>query len=294
MPGSFTRTQTNTVDAAPASSFLEATAVESIGPGRFAAQVDPAWSARGKPNGGLLLSIAARAVMAVTGRPHPYAVSGSFVRAPDEGPVEIRVEVLKAGRQVAQVRASLWQRGAVVLDTLIVVGDTPDSTPAWREIPDPVPAPYAMCVPLARQPGRTGLVERVDIRYDPAAAPTRGNPVPRRTGMGDAHLRGWVEFSDGSAPDVLAALLMADVLPPSVHNLGLPGWAPTVQMSTYLRAVPAPGPLAVSVSGRLLSGRWFDEVADVYDVDGTLVAQTRQIALVAGRAPAHSRGTESL
>lgn len=285
MPGSPTAVQTTTVESGTARSFLEATAVARRGPGRYAARVDPAWSHRGKPNGGYLLAIAARSAVDETARAHPHAVTGSFVRSPEEGPVDIRVDVLGSGRRVAQAHVSLWQHDAVVLDTLIVVGDTPQDPPTWRDIPDPMPAPYPMCVPLARRSGHTGLIERVDIRYDPAA-PARRTSDARAAA---ACLRGWVEFSDGSAPDALAALLAADVLPPSIHNLGLPGWAPTVQMSTYLRAVPAPGPLAVSVSGRLVAGRWFDEVADVYDVNGVVVAQTRQIALLAGGAEKEAR-----
>jgi hypothetical protein len=48
----------------------------------------------------------------------------------------------------------------------------------------------------------------------------------------------------------------------------------------YVRRAPVAGPLGVSVAARLAAGQWFDEVSDVYDTSGALVAQGRQLALV--------------
>ncbi|MFG2524957.1 thioesterase family protein [Streptomyces sp. NPDC048527] len=263
-------------------SFAEATAVDEVDEGCFAAHIAPEWGFRGKPNGGYLMALAARAALAATGRAHPQAVTGSFVRTPNDGPAVIRVETLKSGRQVTHVRAVVHQQGEAVLDSLIVLGDRPEVRAVWTGVPDPLPAPFDECVPVPRKPGRVGLLERLDIRYDPAASPARGQTAPSAAGRrAEARIRAWVGFADGSAPDALAALLAADVLPASVQNIGRPGWAPSVQMSTYVRALPGPGPLAVCVAGRLLDDRWFDEVADVYDVNGVLVAQGRQLALVA-------------
>jgi hypothetical protein len=58
------------------------------------------------------------------------------------------------------------------------------------------------------------------------------------------------------------------------------GWSPTVELTWYMRAVPAPGPLRVAARCRHVSGGWFDEEAEVWDSAGHLVAQSRQIARV--------------
>jgi hypothetical protein len=258
--------------------FTEATAVEPDGHGRWRGRIAPEWGLRGRPNGGYLMAIAARAAMAETGRAHPHAVTGSFVRTPSAGQVDIDVETVKSGRQLTQVRCRLRRDAVTVLDTLIVLGEPPPTgQPVWHGVPDPLPAPYAECVPVPPKPGRVGLLERLDIRYDPAASPL-GPPTSQ------AAVRAWVSFSDGSDPDPVTPLLVADILPATIQTLGWAGWAPTVQMTTYLRAAPAPGPLAVAVTGRLLSPPWFDEVSDVYDSTGRLVAQGRQLAMVAGEA----------
>jgi hypothetical protein len=90
---------------------------------------------------------------------------------------------------------------------------------------------------------------------------------------------------DGSPVDVLGLLLAVDVAPPTVFRLGLLGWAPTVELSALLRAVPAPGWLAFEAEASVVAGGWFDENATVWDSTGRVVAQARQLALV-GRPPA--------
>ena len=274
-------------DAADAGvSFADATAVTPAADGIFAGRIPPEWGFRGRPHGGFLLALAARAAMCASQRPHPHVVSGSFIRSAESGAAEVHVELMKQGRLVTQTQATLSQRGNVVVAAQVAVGEPDHDQPSWLQLPDPPPAPYAECVPVPHRPGRTGLLERLDIRYDPATTPDLSG------GTGAARIRGWVEFRDGSPPDALAAVLAADALPPSVLNLGMAGWAPTVHMTMYVRRPPAPGPLAVSVAARLAAGRWFDEVSDVYDASGALVAQGRQLALMphGGDQPTAPRG----
>jgi len=274
-------------DAADAGvSFADATAVTPAADGIFAGRIPPEWGFRGRPHGGFLLALAARAAMCASQRPHPHVVSGSFIRSAESGAAEVHVELMKQGRLVTQTQATLSQRGNVVVAAQVAVGEPDHDQPSWLQLPDPPPAPYEECVPVPHRPGRTGLLERLDIRYDPATTPDLSG------GTGAARIRGWVEFRDGSPPDALAAVLAADALPPSVLNLGMAGWAPTVHMTMYVRHPPAPGPLAVSVAARLAAGRWFDEVSDVYDASGALVAQGRQLALMphGGDQPTAPRG----
>ena len=254
-------------------SFADASAVTPAGEGTYTAQLSPDWAFRDRPHGGVLLAVAARAALHAGQRPHPHVVSGSFVRSPECGPVTVSVDLVKQGRAITFAQSTLAQDGKVVMTAQVVMGEPDDAEPAWLDAHEPAPAPYAACVPMPHRPGRTGLVERVDVRYDPAASPVA------RGGSGLPCMRGWVEFRDGSAPDALATLLAADALPPTLLNLGRPGWAPTVHMTVYIRRAPAPGPLAVSVGARLVAGQWFDETADVYDASGALVAQGRQLAL---------------
>ena len=61
-------------------------------------------------------------------------------------------------------------------------------------------------------------------------------------------------MADGREPDPLMLLLAVDTLPPVSFDLGLPGWAPTLELTAHVRARPAPGWLRVRTSTRNLAG----------------------------------------
>jgi acyl-coenzyme A thioesterase PaaI-like protein len=263
-------------DGTPLGALQSATRLVRVGEGVYSAELPEDWAYHGHPNGGFLIALAGQTALAATGRVHPFAVTASYVRAARSGPARLHAEPVKSGRSLDNVRVTVRQEERVVLDVLAAVGDRPrESEPEWALRKEPVPAPYADCVPMPAREGRPGILHQVEVRYDPEAG-----AVPHGGAPGPARVRGWVSFRDGSEPDVLTPLLAADILAPTVFNLGLGGWAPTVQLSCYVRAVPAPGPLAVSVCARQVGGGWFDEEADVYDSTGRLVAQSRQLALI--------------
>jgi acyl-coenzyme A thioesterase PaaI-like protein len=261
-----------------------ATAVEG-GPERFTARVDPGWTVAGRPNGGYLLAVAARAALQAAGQPHPLAVSGHFLAPAELGAAELEVVRLRAGRSLATTRVTLIQEGAARLAALVTAGRIdPDPAPGWRRDHGPAGlAPVEECLPArAELPGGlpVGLLHHLELRIDPATA----GWVAGRPG-GSLDMRGWVRFADGRPADPLALLQMADALPPSSFDLGLPGWAPTVALSVYVRGLPAPGWLGCVVRGQLWQGGWFDEQAEVWDSAGRLVAQARQFAGARPAAP---------
>ncbi len=82
-------------------------------------------------------------------------------------------------------------------------------------------------------------------------------------------------------------LFALDALPPVTFDLGLPGWAPTVELTAHVRGDPAPGWLLVRHETRHVAGGHFEEDAAVWDATGRLVAQSRQLARIPRRtAPA--------
>jgi acyl-CoA thioesterase len=265
------------VGTASANAFDLATAVRG-GPERWAAEVDGGWTIAGRPNGGYLLALVARAGVEAVGQPHPLAVSGHFLSPADPGPAEVEVRRLRAGRSLSTARVTLLQDGQARLEALVTAGRIdPKAAPGWSRADGPAGlAPVGDCLPgRPEMPGgqRANILDHLDLRLDPATAGWVAGRPARRLDM-----RGWVRFSDGRAADPLALLQMVDALPPASFELGLPSWAPTVELTVYLRGIPAPGWLACVVRGQLWQGGWFDEEAEVWDSAGRLVAQSRQFA----------------
>ena len=89
----------------------------------------------------------------------------------------------------------------------------------------------------------------------------------------------WVRPKVG-AVDELFALMCGDISLPVPYAVGRRGGAPTVQLTAYLRGVPADGWLRVVCTTTEIGEDWFDEDHIVVDSAGRIVVQTRQLALV--------------
>jgi acyl-CoA thioesterase len=244
------------------------------GPTRYDVDIHPGWSIGGKPNGGYLLAMLARAGCLVVGTEHPLAVSGHFLRAPDPGPAEIHTEVVRNGRRVSTARASLWQGDRAMLDTLVTSGTLHDVDADWSAAPPPDMPPPQDCVPAETPSFSVALFDHTELVLDPVTAPF---PEP----SGEPLVRFWFRLRDGSPPDVLALILAVDSGPPTVFNLNKYGWAPTVELTVLIRGLPAAGWLQCEARTTTLADGWFDEQATVWDSTGRLVAQSRQLALTA-------------
>jgi Thioesterase-like superfamily len=142
---------------------------------------------------------------------------------------------------------------------------------SWTAEPPSLP-PVDECVPVEAGGGIRG---QVDLRLDPATAGWM-----KRSPAGIPEMRGYFRLRDDRPPDAYLLAFAVDALPPVVFGLGAFGWAPTVELTWHMRAVPADGLLRVAARCRQVGGGWFDEEAEVWDSVGRLVAQSRQIARV--------------
>ena len=267
-----TSTEENAFDAA--------TAVQRSAEGRYTGDIHPGWTHGGKPNGGYLLAILARAAadaVAAAGadHPHPLVATSTYLSAPDPGIVDVEIDVLRVGRSASQLRGRLSQDGKPCVESVLTLARLdPDAEPRFHDVePVPVP-PWEECEGGFRttpevEGAMDGALER---RLDPATSGFfRGEP----TGRGE--FRGWLRFH-GREPDPLALLFVADGFPPATLDLGSTGWVPTLELTVYVRALPEPGPLRVRQYTRLVQQGFFDEVCEIWDSRDRLVAQATQLA----------------
>lgn len=270
-----------------ASEFDAATRVEPRhATGSYDLTVDPGWAVGPKPNGGYLLAALARAAahaVVVGGADHPHALAATahFLRAPDPGPARVEVDVLRVGRSASQARATLWQGDQPCVDAVFTLGRlaaAADAPAPWWTGPEPFDvAPVDQCrrIPGA-PPGAeftVSIMDRADLRLDPSVLGfTTGSP------SGRGELRGWISFADGRPADPLALLFFLDALPPATFELARTGWVPTLSLTAYVRAWPAPGPLRVRQVVQSVHDGRIDEVCEIWDRAGHLVGQATQLA----------------
>ncbi|PUA79403.1 thioesterase family protein [Nocardioides currus] len=259
-------------------------AVTPSGDGDFTADLSDGWVVGGGVNGGYLLATVGNALgQVVPGKPDPIAVSAYYLSASVPGPATISIRVVRDGGSVATLAADLVQGDPVHgeqarITVLATYGDLdrlPDDV-GTTATPPPI-APREQCVsnsmapPEVRRVAR--LMERFEMLFDPGCI---GWAVGKPDGNGA--LQAWFRLNGERDPDPVELLMVLDALPPVTFDLGMPGWAPTLELTAHVRAKPAPGWLRVSHRTRNLAGGMFEEDCEVWDSADRLVAQSRQLA----------------
>lgn len=265
------------------SAFERATAVTRIAPDRYSVTLSDEWTIGDKLHGGYLMAVAAKAAAARVAEgnpeahPHVSAISATYVEPPVPGSAEVQTDVLRAGRSATQVQVRLVQDGKPCVSALLTLGALSDDAPHWTSSePAPLP-PRARCVRIpVEAPGsgmRLPLMGVVEQHIDPAALGFAIGEPSRRGYVGT-----WVELADKSLWDSFSMLVALDPSPPVSLEMGIPGWAPTLQLTAFVRRLPAPGALQVHTSAAEIGGDRMDETTTVWDSAGRLVGQAVQLA----------------
>ena len=262
-------------------SLSEATAVTALGDGRFGAETgDEAKIPGGLVNGGVLLVVAARALAAATGRPHPVTITGHYLAAVRPGPLTVDTDVLREGRH-AYARALVRDPdGAPVLAATGTFTDLAAAHGLTLGVSE-----------LPALPDRDRTIPWPPESDDEVRAPNvfslfRHRVVPEGFGWargeepGDAVVEAWASPVQG-AWDPLDLLVLADVYPPPIFNAGVPfAWVPTLELTVQLRGLPSGDePLACRFWTSSVTDGYLEEDGLIRAGDGRLLAVSRQLAL---------------
>jgi acyl-coenzyme A thioesterase PaaI-like protein len=294
--------------------FTDAMALTPAGDGEYDGELNEHWTIGPKVHGGAMLALCANAARMShsrgqerrghlppegqgddsgehrSGGAEPIAVSGNFLWAPDPGPMRVVTTVRKRGRRVSLIDVELRQgvrtgdgrsreEQKVAVRAAVTLGDPEHHVPPLLSVnpviplmqPDPPPG----LEPIG--PGHP-MEDVVHLAHGCDIRPSLTTFTPRTDG-GPPIIEYWVR-PKGVAPDVLFALLCGDVSAPVTFGVNRMGWAPTVQLTAYLRALPADGWLRVLCTTVQIGQDWFDEDHIVVDCEGHIVVQSRQLAMV--------------
>jgi acyl-CoA thioesterase len=259
--------------------FESATSVHPKGDGVYTASIADGWDIMGNANGGYLIALAANAMRHAAGREDPLSITAHYLAPAPAGDVQIRTEVVKSGRRVATVAASLRRDDREFIRVLGSFGTLQNGSGSHHvTMTPPDLPPIEECI--LREPA-TGvfvpaIFDKANIRLHPDDA-----QFTAESGSGVAQMRGWFQFADTATCDSLGLLFVADAFPPTFFNLyGVKGWVPTLEYTVHVRARPVDGPLRCVFTTRALQGGFMEEDGEMWDESGTLVAMSRQLALV--------------
>jgi hypothetical protein len=172
----------------------------------------------------------------------------------------------------------LEQAGRACVEALVTTSHFDGTTaPYWTEgLPEHSRSSYEDCsrlMPRLPDGDRVAIMEQIDIRLDPDSDSfTAGLP------SGRGELRGWLALPGAEAFDSTSLLFAVDAFPPATFDIEFAGWVPTLELTVYVRALPAPGPVRVLQRAQLIDAGRVDESCFVWDMTGRLVAQGTQLA----------------
>jgi acyl-CoA thioesterase len=266
------------------SRFVTDTAAAPLGDGRYASRVDPGWWIERGPNGGYVAALILRAVTAEVADPERRLRSFTvhYLAPPIEGDVEIAVTVERTGRSMTSASARLVQQGRLLA---IAVGAFSTSRPSIEfntlVMPEVEPPEALDPVPVGEGTGPV-MRQRYEQRW--ALGP------PPFSGGDEALSGGWIRLAraelDGDPAPVDQHLLvaLADAwMPPVFGRITEPAAVPTIDLTVHLRnPLPAGSDDWVLVVFRsaVASDGFIEEDGELWSRDGTLLAQSRQLAVV--------------
>ena len=271
--------------------FTTAMTLREVDSGVFEGELNKHWTIGPKVHGGAMLALCANAARtACAGQPagmEPVAVSASFLWAPDPGEMRLVTSIRKRGRRISVVDVELMQGDRTAVHAVVNLGEPEHFPPDGHAAPllsaNPVvelmaPEPPDDIEPIGPGHPLAGLVhlgEGCDVR---PVLSTMGPSVDGRPPV----IQMWARPRN-VAPDALFALMCGDLSAPVTFAVERTGWAPTIQLTAFLRGLPADGWLRIIATCMEIGHDWFDEDHTVVDSSGRIVVQSRQLAMVPAR-----------
>jgi acyl-coenzyme A thioesterase PaaI-like protein len=268
--------------------FTTAMTLRQVDPGVYDGELNEHWTIGPKVHGGAMLALCSNAARTACGGGspalEPVAVSASYLWAPDPGPMRLVTSIRKRGRRISVVDVELTQGDRTAVHAVVNLGEPEHFPPGGRAAPllsaNPVvglmaPEPPHDVAPIGPGHPLAGLVhlgEGCDVR------PVLSTMRPSNEGRPPV-IQMWARPRD-VAPDALFALMCGDLSAPVTFAVDRTGWAPTIQLTAFLRALPADGWLRIIATCTEIGQDWFDEDHIVVDHLGRLVVQARQLAMV--------------
>lgn len=258
--------------------FDDAIATTPLGEGVHQVTVTTDWhTANGTPNGGFVLAFVLNAVMQEATEPDPLSIAITYFRPAQAGTAEVRVRQVRAGRRVSTYDALVVQGDKEIAHAVVSTHDwdkagsvshTPHAAP---EMPRPEAcADLSTVIPAGMVP----ILERYTYRAASIPGWLEGSPT------GTTESLCWIRAADERPVDAALAGAMTDAFPPVTAEIGHLASA-TIQLTVHFRRRPETTWALGHVVTRHVIDGYVDEDVELWDEQGRLIAQSRQLAILA-------------
>jgi acyl-CoA thioesterase len=261
--------------------FERDTAITQRAEDTFTASLDPGWWVMRGPNGGYLAAIILRALEARVAEPAraPRSLTVHFVAPPEAGELVVTTHLERVGRSLTSVSARATQQGEVI-GLAVAACSKPRPGPAFQDVHPPL-APDPSSLPATPPPAEAPVfASRWEARWVIGGRPAPGDP-PADLAEGG----GWIRPEEPQLLDAPAVAAITDAWLPAIFSrVAAPLAVPTIDLTVHFRsALPHPTVAAgdfvlVRFRTNVVAEGFMEEDGEVWAADGTLLAQSRQLA----------------
>ena len=250
--------------------------------GALDGQIAPGWHTPRGPLGGYVMAVVLNGMLVAVGDDSrlPRSLTVHFLRPPQDGPVVVAPTVERAGRTMTTVTARLTQDDKLVAIAIGAFGTAWES-PVLDDAPMPRVDPPDQARPTAGDlregRPRPAFTQRLTMQHRFGDPPFSSSP--------NGEVGGWLALRERRPIDALSVVVLADAwFPAPWPRLAELAPAPTIDLTIHFRApLPLPdGLLLGRFRSTLVRDGFFEEDGELWDEDGTLVAQSRQLGLLMG------------
>ena len=265
--------------------FQAAITLTKISKGVFSFTPDPKYFVGNTPHGGYLLALMNKAMTSVL--PHPSAINSNvyYLERTEPEPAELHVELLRTSRGSSMGQVKLIQNkkltclySSLCSDFQYMKGYSGLGTPL-PEIINSVPEKdfKVMNYENFKVGSTPSFIQQLEMFVHPDHAwwdRSISNDVA------EARCSAYLELKGGIA-DTYVLSYLADILPPVVQNkYGALGWIPTLALTCNIRQLPKTNRLFIDGLAKDISNGYFEQDCYIWDMDGNLVATSRQLAKI--------------
>ena len=265
--------------------FQSALVLNQVSDNIFSFTPDSRYFVGNTPHGGYLLALMNKAMTQVL--PHPSAINSNvyYLDRTESESAELHVEVFRTSKGSSMGQVKLVQNNKITCLYSALCSDF-DHMKGFSGLSTPLPE---IMKTVKEDDFKVMHYENLGLGSTPAFIQQLNMSVHPdhawwdrdiSSDVAEARCSAYLELEGGIA-DTFVLSYLADILPPVVQNkYGSLGWIPTLALSCNIRQLPQTNLLFIDGLAKDISNGYFEQDCCIWDMNGNLVATSRQLAKI--------------
>ncbi len=265
--------------------FQSALVLNQVSDNIFSFTPDSRYFVGNTPHGGYLLALMNKAMTQVL--PHPSAINSNvyYLDRTESESAELHVEVFRTSKGSSMGQVKLVQNNKITCLYSALCSDF-DHMKGYSGLSTPLPE---IMKTVKEDDFKVMHYENLGLGSTPAFIQQLNMSVHPdhawwdrdiSSDAAEARCSAYLELEGGIA-DTFVLSYLADILPPVVQNkYGSLGWIPTLALTCNIRQLPQTNLLFIDGLAKDISNGYFEQDCYIWDMNGNLVATSRQLAKI--------------